>query len=436
MTAEHSVTVEEHHLVFAYCERCYHAALNSALHLKPLEHRTKFFKKLAKGRPLLIERKHLLAYLDGLSSKLSGLLKPHSPYFWLFLYRRIKPVLSPNHDDSTDERTVSLVRQILELAITKYSSFDKTELSRYSDLSFDERWGGYLKLAVDGIDEAHRDKLRAALEGLTSSNTMTPKQFRPGDLRDIYGAEGLAYEYWVCTARLRSIGKGKKLWFEPIASLFTYEDNAVVAEAIRRYDSRINNNTSFYPTFLGTATPDSAKDRVFQLFSASYNVEQVDLSEAFASLNIGSAPDAGGTIFNFVPGFLALDKFIDLHKYVDSLFLAQNKVGFEEFMYVLWAVSSLGLIPIGVLGKGGDAFGFSLLQLLRRGYSVYLGTLSDLGRHIVARLGEYPGLDAGKRTAIEFAVPAALTSDYSLVRSAKRNLTLVGRAASRRNSLS
>jgi hypothetical protein len=155
-----SVSIDPHHLVFAYCESYYRVAINSALHERPLHHRARFFRRLARREPLLIERSHLLAYLDDVSSRLSELLKTHSPYFWLFIYRRIKAVLSPRHDNITDVTTVLLVRQILELAIAKYGSLDIMDFAESSQLPFDKQWGGYLKLAIEDQFASNRDTMR------------------------------------------------------------------------------------------------------------------------------------------------------------------------------------------------------------------------------------------------------------------------------------
>ena len=401
-----NVVIEPHHLVFAYCERCFGAALKSALHDKPVEQRTKFFRKLARGKTLIVERPFLLAYLDSISLNMKKLLERHSPYFWLFLYRRIKPVLSPLHDNVTDATTLLLVRQIADLAIAKYGSLDIIDIVESSRLGFEARWGGYLKLAIDDMfSPSGRNEARALFEGKTSELLTTT--FRPGDLKDVYGIEGLAYEYWLCTARLRSVGKGKKLLFEPKTSEFMYVNNPVLDEAIARFDAR-NNEVEFFPTLVGVVTPDSKEDRVFQLFGANYNVGNADLSEFFKPFGLNFASPDGQNLYNFAPEFLAIDRFLEVHKYLDEPFRAATGVGLEEFLFILWAVGNLALAPDESVISGLEDFGLRIFQLLRRGYAVYRAKATELAPLIDARLQNYPGLTAEKRAAIQAVLPKAV----------------------------
>jgi hypothetical protein len=134
------------------------------------------------------------------------------------------------HDNITDSATVLLVRQILELAIAKYGSLGIDEGVRSSQLSFERRWGGYLALSVADMFKQNQREIRALLTSSDESSQLELASFRPGNLRDLFGAEGYAYEYWLCTARLRSIGKGRKLWYEPNSSTFHYEPAPSISE--------------------------------------------------------------------------------------------------------------------------------------------------------------------------------------------------------------
>jgi len=153
--------------------------------------------------------------------------------------------------------------------------------------------------------------------------------------------------------------------------------------------------------------PDSKEDRFSQLFSVSYNVNDVDLSELFSSAGFNTTSRDGRNLFNFVPEFLALDKFIELHEYLDSPFRKTNNIGLDELLYVLWAISSLALIPNRELSDTQDYL-FFLFQLLRRGYSVYRANASELGDVVLARLKHYPNLTPVKLAAIEAVLPSAL----------------------------
>ena len=180
---------------------------------------------MTNGRLLRVERHHLLAFLDHHSNGFANALKSHSPYYWLFLYRRIKPVLSPHHDNLTDAQTTLLVRQILELAMLKYGDLQNIDLEPAMQVPFEKRWGGYLKLAIEALEENEREFVMAAYRDSKPSDSLEPLEFRPADYRAVYAGEGLAYEYWLCTARLRSVGKGMHLWFDPTTDDFFYEQS-------------------------------------------------------------------------------------------------------------------------------------------------------------------------------------------------------------------
>jgi hypothetical protein len=397
---------EPHHLIFSYCDAHFGKVITRDLHEVPVQIRLKFFRKLAKERsPTLIQRADLLAYLEKISSCLSDKLKDRSPYFWLFLYRRIKPVLSPRHDNLTDSRTTLLVRQIVELAIYKFGALDRFEFAMRSKTDFSKQWGGQLKLIVDQVD-GDRDAIISMLNSDAVPDTLIPIEFRPADYRNLYAAEGLAYEYWLCTARLRSIGKGCELWFDPESGQFTYKETSDVREAIKRFDNRLKGVT-FFPTLVGIVTPDTPDDRIEQIFATSYNVDSIDLSDIFAAMGFPAKSRDGGNLSNFLPGFLSVDEFVRQHQYLADPF--QKKTGFalEPFLYVLWAISSLALIPNSFF-TSDISYGFLLFTLLRRGYSVY-GT-NSFPDAVRKRLLLHKRLDQSKRDEIDKIINAAV--DY------------------------
>ena len=368
-TDQDATIIELHHLVFAYCENHFGKALNRDLHETPKRFRLKFFRKLQKGRePRIIDRADLLTYLEKVSGELAGMLAKRSPYFWLFLYRRIKPVLSPGHDNLTDGTTTRLVRQILELAIYKFGSLGQYEFAKRSETDLAKQWGSYLKLAIDGMGR-NREAATAMLSSTDSPDSLIPVDFRPADYRSIYAAEGLAYEYWLCTARLRSIGKGKRLWFDPSSGEFEYEAPEEISEAIERFNSRLTGVT-FFPTLVGIVTPNNTEKPLEQIFATSYNTEETDLTGLFSALGFPAKSRDGGNLSNFVPALLSVEEFQTKHSYLDVTFQAARGFGLDVFLYILWAVSNLALVPNSSFNPDVN-YGLVLFMLLRRGYTVY-----------------------------------------------------------------
>jgi hypothetical protein len=373
-----SHVIDSHHLVFAYCGKRFETTINRDLHEKPVRYRNRFFRTRARNQRIYrVEQTDLLAYLEELSGQLERIIKRRSPYYWLFLYRRIKPVLSQRHDNLTDATTTRLVRHIAELAILKYGDLNRYELEDSKKIKFEEQWGGYLKLAVE--DFFHDEADRKAFSSGRAIGTI-PVDFRPEDYRHIYAIEGLAYEYWLCTARLRSTGKGARLWFNSRSEEFFYDGPQEIADAIKRYDERIS-GVSFFPTLIGIATPTRKEDLFFQICSVSYNAEEHDFSNVFQALGFDFDVVGGGTLTNFIPAFLHVEEFLKVHSYLDVSFTSRVGGGLKAFMYTLWALSNLALISNSA---SPDNYGILLFQLLRRGYSAY--GISDIRSQITQRL--------------------------------------------------
>ena len=256
------------------------------------------------------------------------------------------------------------------------------------------------------LSEEAREAIISSSGQDSSDESLVPVDFRPEDYRGAYANEGLAYEYWLCTARLRSIGKGMKLWFDPSTDEFGYEESAELSTAINRYDARITGVT-FFSTLIGITTPDvSSTDSLFRLFSASYNVEGVDLSDFFSSIGY-NAKSMDGPLTNFVPSLLAVDRFVEAHAYLDAPFRVATGLGLENFMYTLWAISSLALVSRASFDSN-ENFGRLMLQLLRRGYAIYRAASDEFESTIKTRVAIFPQLDAEKIKNICGQISAAL----------------------------
>ena len=149
------------------------------------------------------------------------------------------------------------------------------------------------------------------------------------------------------------------------------------------------------------------QDSIFKLFSASYNVEGVDLSGLFASLGFNAKVKDRGGLTNFVPSLLALDRFIEAHAYLEDSFRAATGVGLEDFLYVLWALSNLALFSNRQL-ESKRIFGLFMFQLLRRGYAIYTLTFGQLLEEIKSRIEIFPELSKERTLSIERSAEVAL----------------------------
>ena len=133
--------LQTHQIVFSWIHQKFGRLIHKALIEDPRQLRSEYFDLLV-GRVLAGNDGHQLyrRYLTVLEDRMEPILRQHSVYFWLHLYRRIGVSLSPDHDKKTDLSTVLLVREIVEVAITKFGRLDRTgDISVTSNL--DIAWG-------------------------------------------------------------------------------------------------------------------------------------------------------------------------------------------------------------------------------------------------------------------------------------------------------
>jgi len=181
---------------------------------------------------------------------MAQILRRHSVFFWLHLYRRIGVGLSPEHGGKTDANTVGLVRQIVELAISKHG--DKTrkdDLAPVSKVHFKDILGGHCQRLwqrwlgpVDALGKFRR---------LAATRQWVITQFEIRDFIDAYLVEGYAYEYWRVTALMRAVGKGSG-FAENADDWPDTRESLSLSRLIISYDQRIATRRPFSTALLGS----------------------------------------------------------------------------------------------------------------------------------------------------------------------------------------
>lgn len=368
------VAPEHQHLVFEYLYSRHGADLDYVLIERPKQIKLAFFHSKRSGElVLMVTRQILLEYLDVITSELRTLLKHHSPFYWLYLYRRIRPILHPGHINKTDEITTLLVREIAELAIFKFGDVSCTsDVKRSSQVSFTRAWGGFLERAISAFPKGRREMLREfMLRDYQENDTFIPDSFKSTDLRDAYAVEGLAYEYWLATARLRSVGKGSRLYFHEDGQ-FLYEPDEDLEEVISRYDARLSYQR-FFSTLIGVVSEVKAEeDAIKSLLLLVYNVGGVNVDQILEKLKFPVKSATGTPIANFIPEFLNVTNFSAAHSYLDAEFVDKWGFSVSEFGYILWSLTNLALLPNTYLAEPDKLpFGVFFLRLLKRGYVIY-----------------------------------------------------------------
>jgi hypothetical protein len=200
-----------HQAIFAYIGETYCDRISESLHGKPLEIRRKSFleqlpsDQILSGEPAWDRCQR---YLDQLEANLADVLRRHSVFFWIHLYRRIGVHLSPDHEDKTDAITLSLVRGIVELAIIKYGDPNRADdVAPSATVRLKDVLGGHYQRVLLKMGASSAD-VTARFKALASSNQWVLTKFEQRDYFDIFLIEGLAYEYWRTAALMRAIGKG------------------------------------------------------------------------------------------------------------------------------------------------------------------------------------------------------------------------------------
>jgi hypothetical protein len=197
-----------HSVVFRELIEQQRSNIRDVLHLHPLKLRREILlpqisaENWSSGEtPWLIFE----GYLKTIEARMASILSRHSVFFWIHLYRRLGVMLSPEHDDKIDPNTVALVRQIVEMAITKYGSLEQANDVAYSDnVKFQEVLGGHYRRTW------MRSKKQAdpmlGFQILRKAPQWVATKFNAADLVDVFAVEGYGYEYWRTTAVMRALG--------------------------------------------------------------------------------------------------------------------------------------------------------------------------------------------------------------------------------------
>jgi hypothetical protein len=367
-----------HQATFNYIGETYRDRISESLHGKPLEILRKSFleqlpgDQIQSGEPAWDRCQQ---YLDQLEANITGVLRRHSIFFWIHLYRRIGVQLSPLHEDKTDANTLGLVRGIGELAILKYGDANRVnDVAPSSTVKLKDVLGSHYQRILRKMG-ASAAEIAARFKALARSNQLVLTKFKQRDYFDIFLVEGLAYEYWRTTALMRAVGKGSGFrrgivsWVEKI-------EKPALTSLILSYDRRIENMP------FSTALIDSWFRASFENSSIGtwmvvpyYNSEQRD---GFGPLRAFGfrAPEGGIFTSNFLIRFFDLARFRDAHQFLAEAF--QNAIGttLDAYLTCLWALSNIALLPARILFQERDPgedlstpLGTNMMNIIQRGYT-------------------------------------------------------------------
>lgn len=386
---------EYYTVVWAHIHDKYEPLLRNSNINKPREIRSKLIRKYKeKINDDKSSYTALLAILTELENEFKKIISKHSCFYWMHLFRRIAPVLSPAIGKRTDETTTMEVRDIAEQAIFKFGKTKgKLDLLRSDTVPFNRILGGMLHKLLVGSNNVINIYKRLMI----TQRQLVIGDFRASDLADIYKIEGLAYQYWYVGAKLRASGKGVKV--------FATDDGGIEEQRtsdqsflIRNFDERANKSD------LGKGFTSNVGTLVFQgnevddniLILAGLNIQRYPLSKFFPkhTFEEGFSP-------NYLPGFIRVDKYYESHKYLEKFFEKKHGFGLKEFCHASLLISQLlvgwSSLKITDLDEDGHLLYY---QKFQRGYLYHGGEICDIKKDILNILGSQSSVSnfSAKRT--------------------------------------
>lgn len=369
---------EYYTLVWAHIHEKYESLLRNSNITKPKEIRSnlviKHKKEINNDQD---SYSALLMVMNELEAEFKKIISKHSCFYWIHLFRRIAPVLSPAIGHRTDETTTMEVRDIAEQAIFKFGKTSgKLDLIRSDIIPFDKVLGGMLKKILNGS----RQLMEVYKRLLATHRQLVVGDFRASDLADVYKIEGLAYQYWYIGAKLRASGKGVKVTATRDASVEEYR-TPEQSFLIENFDNRTQKND------LGKGFTSNVGTLIFQgkdvdnniLMLATLNIQRHRLSEFFPEHTFEESFSP-----NYLPGYIKIDKYYESHKYLEKFFEKKHGFGLKEFCHASLLISKLLISWNSLKTINLDRDGHLLYyQKYQRGYLYHGGELGDIKEEIL-----------------------------------------------------
>jgi hypothetical protein len=218
--------------------------------------------------------------------------------------------------------------------------------------------------------------------------------FRVSDLCDVYGIEGLCYEYWWATAAMRSIGKGAAVKCDQTEPASLRYNDSFPPLCFDLYDERNSENRGFY-TRLGTwldettgETPertDCADGKQIYLAGLTPNPD-VDEYPAWNKEAKSVGRGVGAT--NFGIARFSLERFRNENSFMAEPFKHKHGVELDAVLFAVWAASFFATFTgltsrINTMEKRLDRTMSNWSNLLFRGYTMVAFDPARLAREAV-----------------------------------------------------
>uniref|UniRef100_A6VY95 NERD domain-containing protein n=1 Tax=Marinomonas sp. (strain MWYL1) TaxID=400668 RepID=A6VY95_MARMS len=318
--------------------------------------------------------------LSELEIEMGRVIKRHSVFFWIHLYRRIFPNLSNDLGANTSENVIVNVRQQVEQAIRKFGSLsNQNDFALSSEVDFDSILGGLLSQSYKkNFDENYISFFEKKLK-INSQFVLT--DFSIEDILNIYYVEGLSYQYWYVSAKMRSLGKGVVLSVSKLGDINeerTEEQKFLISDFDRRNE---NDNVNLgIASNVGTYT-------VSNLTKSNGDHEIIVISYINAShltaKNLGLSDLSNDFIPNYIPWFINANDFYNSHSYLSKKFIKQFGFGLLEFLQFAGFLSNYMMSDDPSRKQVNESIGLKYHSKFQRGYFVIKESSGEIKKSIL-----------------------------------------------------
>ncbi|MDP3246152.1 MAG: hypothetical protein Q8M93_04220 [Polaromonas sp.] len=385
---------------------------------EPAAVRKKYFEDVnALGQTFQGEKAHqiLRGLADWLQGAIAARLTQHSVFYWLHLYRRIGVGIHQGVESKKDANTVALMRQVCEAAIQKFGSLEaRSDVVLADEVGWSAVLGGQFKdLWSKVLGSKNYDQY---VRLLSAGKQWVLHHFSDQDLVDIYAVEGLAYQYWRCTAKLRAVAKGSSIQVGLDGALHQSE-SAEIYRLIESYDRRIGKPTILFSNSgLIARVSDLERQPLQHLLLFEYNVHRRSFANMFAHI--------GGMPSDFEPNF-AIDvvdarAYLKGHAVLAGPFAGKYGIPLGHLVAFLVSVPALAM---GKLGEYGMPPWRLIYTLTKRAYHVLGYSRAELAEGLVAFGRESCNALGVSDQGIEISASAFLDK-YTLSPTAQTNISL------------
>jgi hypothetical protein len=305
-------------------------------------------------------------------------------FFWIHLYRRIGLYLHDELGNQTDAMTLALVRSIAEQAIFKFGrTKGKQDVSRTNEISPKSILGGHFTKVI--AKNLNTEAYDVYLASFAANPQWVLTDFRPSDLANIYFLEGLAYQYWYVTAKLRSAGKGVSIELSADGKLEEHRTGDL-DELIKSIDSRHHYLHDGISSNVGTFVPYAAPEVGSPLIFVSHNTQRIPMFD-FDGIEPIDPTSGEKFVPNYLPGHVSMVEYYLAHRYLEDSFRRKFKFGLKELCLAAYGISAV-LVTAGTNAHVDlkHAHYFNLVNKLQRGYTFYGKSKEDLTESVLSFL--------------------------------------------------